>query len=405
MFSPIPDELAVMESGDEAAPDSVDRRSLQHTVIVGEQSNRIVRGIASMLAVSGVVVALGIATGRTDGRSEWTAGHDILLDNDRKDENISAIPKGCCSWAPHVECGKTLGKCIGGINECELCKGEWISLPQDICQQGHTLEHPLPKIWNYSGISQTFTSVKVLSYNLFWWHLYDKTHQGWRPGKLIKESAGSEPYDIMGFQECNYAPQPLSDAGLGDQYETYHTTVNTCIAVRKELWEVLAHGEHIVANDKGKQNYGQRVGMWVRIRHKKTNQTVFFVNHHGPLPLSSGGLWGGATTASKLLNLIRRNATKDDDAAILVGDFNSDAQSVTVRQIGCGLRRVISGNVFGGVDHIFSNLDASRVISSELLGKGGSDHDALSAVFKLKPTHEYVEERVLQQESRWVSWK
>merc|ERR1712217_258867 len=208
--------------------------------------------------------------------------------------------------------------------------------------------------------------------------------QGWKAGNLIKSTSHPEPYDLIGFQECNYIWKPLGYAGYGPKdYYGYHTDNNICLAVRKKTWEVLTHGEQIVANDKGQfNNYGPRKGLWDRIRHRKTNQTVFFVNHHGPLPLSSGGLWGGPTTARKLLNLIRRNGTKDD-AAILIGDFNSNAQSITVKQLGCNLRRIISGTVFSGVDHIFSNVGKSHVVSTKLLEKGGSDHNALQAVFKL----------------------
>ena len=42
------------------------------------------------------------------------------------------------------------------------------------------------------------------------------------------------------------------------------------------------------------------------------------------------------------------------------------------------MTHAISGTDFGGVDHIFSNCNA---VSTLNLGKGGSDHDALSATF------------------------
>mmetsp|Transcript_36743 Transcript_36743/g.49828 ORF Transcript_36743/g.49828 Transcript_36743/m.49828 type:complete len:122 (-) Transcript_36743:68-433(-) len=41
------------------------------------------------------------------------------------------------------------------------------------------------------------------------------------------------------------------------------------------------------------------------------------------------------------------------------------------------------GQVDGGVDFVFTNLAPSATISTALLGKGGSDHDAISAVLQL----------------------
>jgi len=147
---------------------------------------------------------------------------------------------------------------------------------------------------------------------------------------------------------------------------------------------VLKKGEKIVANDQQKkgQNFGQRTGAWVQLQHKKTNETVFFMNHHGPLPLSTGGQWGGPATAYNLLTLIKEEAKKDEPV-FFVGDFNSVATSDTVRQVGCGLNNVFSGTKFGGVDHIFSNLGKAHVVGTANLGQGGSDHDAISAMFEL----------------------
>jgi len=313
------------------------------------------------------------ASGEAGGASNSSAGADA--------------PPGCCSWDLE-KCGQVHGKCVGGVKQCELCKGQWIKLPQSLCEKGHSLEKPLPRIWNFTSHAQKPTTVKVMSYNLYWWYLFDKKHNDHTAGQLIKESAKDEPYDVIGFQECNEPYRVLWDAGLDSDYKAHHTYQNICIAWRKKAWEELSHGWAVVAQDaswapKG-QNYGQRHAMWVRLRHRETKQTLFFLNHHGPLPLSSGGDWGGPETARKLLNLVAHNAT-EGDAVVMVGDFNSKLHSLTVEQVGCRLHKVLSGTKFGGVDHIFANVDGSQVASSKLLGRGGSDHNALNAVLKLGP--------------------
>jgi len=310
-----------------------------------------------------------------------------------KSNNVTELkktPPGCCSW-DMVHCGKTKGKCKGGMKECEHCKGSWIFQPQTVCTQGHSVESPLPKIWPFAGLStKKQFKVKALSYNLFWWKLFDKMKgNGGSAGHLIKDTIGDTPYDFMGFQECNQPYQVLWDAGLDKEFGVKHTWSNMCIAYRKTTWELLDDGHEVVAQDASwggpGQNYGQRMAMWMRLRHKDTEQTVFFMNHHGPLPLSSGGDWGGPTTARKLLNVIKRNAT-DGDAVIFVGDFNSNLESMTIKQLNCRLLRVISGTApEPGLDHIFTNIDESQVIDKVVLGMGGSDHHAIMATFDFAP--------------------
>jgi len=313
-------------------------------------------------------------------------------------ESDEEAPKGCCAWGDHTHCAKPWENCqtgLGGsccsatvaadVKECERCRGEWIVLPQSTCDKGHSLEKPLPYVWNYSSSGEGRLRVRVLSYNLFWWHLFDKNNgEGGSAGKLLKRSAEKTPFDFMGFQECQQPYRVLFDAGMDKDFTAWHTNQNICMAYRKKVWELLKRGEQIVANDQPKpgQNFGQRTGMWARFRHRKTNETVLFVNHHGPLPLSTGGQWGGPSVAYNLLTLVQKHGRKGEPV-FMTGDFNSVKTSMTVRQLGCGLHRVFSGVKFGGIDHIFSNLDASRVDSTANLGQGGSDHDAISAVLSL----------------------
>jgi len=63
---------------------------------------------------------------------------------------------------------------------------------------------------------------------------------------------------------------------------------------------------------------------------------------------------------------------------ILVGDFNQPRSNPVITTLKKKMTHAISGTDFGGVDHIFSNCNA---VSTLNLGKGGSDHDALSATF------------------------
>ncbi|CAE8662736.1 unnamed protein product, partial [Polarella glacialis] len=141
-------------------------------------------------------------------------------------------------------------------------------------------------------------------------------------GQVIKDSAAALPYDFMGFQECEDPVAVLGPAGLLEEYAAFQGAHAICLAYRKAAWSLLERGEQDVADDLPTKYYGTRGTQWMRLAHKKTNRTVFFVNHHGPLSVNSGGLCGGEATANNLLHLMGTKA-QAGDVLILVGDFNA----------------------------------------------------------------------------------
>mmetsp|Transcript_2590 Transcript_2590/g.6073 ORF Transcript_2590/g.6073 Transcript_2590/m.6073 type:complete len:467 (-) Transcript_2590:165-1565(-) len=234
--------------------------------------------------------------------------------------------------------------------------------------------------------------VKVLSYNLFWWNLYGKHGgNGGQAGHLIA-SHNNPPFDFMGMQECEDPQRVLNDAGLAADYGfiiwgTASTGTHAIAMIyRKTAWTLLDHGRDDVAEDSaasgGKYYYGRRGAQWMRLKHMDTGKTVFFMNHHGPLPLHSGGQCGGYTTAHNLVRLIT-NRYKKGDTVIFTGDFNAGTTSQTVQELGHFLLDAYSGVAFGGVDNIFVNLPEDNIIARTNLGRGGSDHDALGVEMRI----------------------
>jgi len=241
----------------------------------------------------------------------------------------------------------------------------------------------LPPIWapNMDGPP---VDVKVLTYNLFWWNLFDKRGgAGGMAGKLIAGSS-SPPYDFMGFQECRDPNRVLSDGKLLAEFTPVAGAYGLAMAFRHTAWSLLASGMADVAEDmQGATYYGRRGAQWMRLLHRVSGRTALFLNHHGPLPIGSGGAWGPLITARKVLQVAMRNGQRGD-AIVLVGDFNAGGGSVTLREVQTHLNHVYSGRFGGGIDNIFSNV-RGNVISVQNLGTGGSDHDALSAVIQLGP--------------------
>jgi len=227
--------------------------------------------------------------------------------------------------------------------------------------------------WDLRKSCSGGTQVKVLSYNLFWWNLFgQRGGNGGSAGRLI---ARNGPFDIMAFQECDDVWRVLGDAGLSSSHEVSVANHATAIAYEKNIWQELASGSEDVAEDNRFQYYGRRGVGWVRLLHKTSGKVVFVVNHHGPLQVNTGGKCGMEATAYNMLKVIGQHA-QTSDASVLLGDLNADRNSATQST----LRNYLYQAAHDWVDAIFGSCQA---ISSQNLGNGGSDHNAIEAVFDI----------------------
>lgn len=237
-----------------------------------------------------------------------------------------------------------------------------------------------PELWTAAPPVQPMR-LKILSYNLYWWNLF--TIRGGRSaGELIKHAGEPEPFDLIGLQECEDVQRVFGPPGLMGTYTAFIDEHSICMAYRTAAWTLLARGQTDVADDMHTEHYGRRSAQWMRLQHRKTGTIVFFMNHHGPLSVNSGGACGGAATANNLLKTMAANGRKGD-TLVLVGDFNANAASRTIQSLWTRLLHVHAGVSFGGVDNIFSNVGRPNVESTVDLGSAGSDHRAISAVLSL----------------------
>lgn len=245
---------------------------------------------------------------------------------------------------------------------------------------------PLPVVPTYDT-SGFRVQIKILTYNLFWWNLMDVRHgMGGAPFQLIKQSGNPRQYDLLAFQECEDPNRVVLEAGLASEYIIFGglstKTTAICIAFHNKKWALLEQGVAFVGQDSKTQYFGRRAAQWIRLRHRDLGKTVFFMNHHGPLPVNSGGQCGGLTTARRLLALIQAHS-QPGDGVILAGDFNANERSQTIGLLSKRLRRAFWGPALGGIDNVFTNLGDQALLDSTNLGNGGSDHDALSVVLEM----------------------
>jgi len=219
--------------------------------------------------------------------------------------------------------------------------------------------------------------IKAITYNLFWWNLFGQRggNHG-SAGKLVKGAAGDEPFDLAGFQECDDPNWIMGDAGMSsDDYDYVRWGSNT-LAFNKNRFEVLESGDGKFAQDYGTYNY-KRGAQWARLQEKSTGNKLFVMNHHGPLPVSTGGVCGGEATAYGALNMIDQHS-EPGDAVLFMGDFNADGGSQTVKTLKGYMHHIMDD----WVDNFFSNCGGDVVKETKNLGKGGSDHNALMVVME-----------------------
>lgn len=223
--------------------------------------------------------------------------------------------------------------------------------------------------------------MKVLTFNLFWWNLFGvRGGNGASAGRLVRETGQIVPYDVLGFQECRDVHRVLQDAGLASHYTGVQVNdgdIALGLAFRTNRFDEVSRGANHVAEDDWNQYYGRRGVQWIRLKDKGTDRIMFVLNHHGPLPVNTGGICGGRATAFNLLRIIAENV-EDGDAIILIGDLNAGENSPTQSALQTYMHRVIQH----WVDAIFASCAGTAVKHSAVLGNGGSDHNAVYAIIE-----------------------
>lgn len=167
-------------------------------------------------------------------------------------------------------------------------------------------------------------------------------------------------HDVVGLQECPDISKVLIGQGLTKKYTAIRGPHRLTMVYAVADWEALDSGAADVAVDEAEQFQEARAAQWVRLRHRETGKAVFFMNHHGPLRVNSGGRAGGPATGAALVQLAFRNL-QPGDAIIVAGDFNAQPGSQTLRELERFVPRVSPGPEYAGLDHVFSALQLVAV--------------------------------------------
>lgn len=337
---------------------------------------------------------------QSTGAIRWSAFPDkcIDVDNGNLKDGTKIQIWSCASQAPYRS-NQLFTTCATGVSPKPATTPAPVPMPLPAPVPGSTIgwswqgtagsgwcqgQKPVPG-WELKSTCPATRDLQVraLTYNLFWWNLFgQRGGNGGSAGKNIAQAHSIEPFDVMGFQECEDVKRVLRDAGLSDEYDTMDGGHAISMAWRKSQWKLLASGAEDVNEDQRAQYYGRRAAEWARLQHLQTGKTLFFVNHHGPLPVNSGGACTGASTAYNILRIMGNNAVRGD-LILLTGDFNQAPGSETISTLEGYMNRAFTGSSFGGVDNFFSNCGGNAVVSTQNLGGAESDHDAITITFQI----------------------
>ncbi len=117
--------------------------------------------------------------------------------------------------------------------------------------------------------------------------------------------------DIYLFQECRDFNHFKNGLGFGSSMGTKQFGSEHAIAWNGNRFRKLDDGYHWVGRDQIVQGWDpNRFLSYVRLQHKATGKTFFVANHHGPLNIDTGGLFGPDSVASKINDTINRFKTK-----------------------------------------------------------------------------------------------
>ena len=134
--------------------------------------------------------------------------------------------------------------------------------------------------------------------------------------------------------------------------------------------------------DEGIGQYSPRGIVWCRLKENDSGNIIFFVNTHGPLDDESPNCYTD-DLGENYFNAIQDNIYPGD-LLIFTGDFNCLADSNTIQYlIGEGWENAVTGNSYGGVDHIIT--DNLSLIKEDIdLPGDPSDHQPIVGQFKVK---------------------
>lgn len=252
----------------------------------------------------------------------------------------------------------------------QVLTGQEPTKPNDDCRSFF-------KTFSNCEAQQISATVKVVSYNLYWWNAFGLKENGWKRDGILRNIKSDLRPDTIGFQECDSPELLKSRTGL--EVASKFAGAQG-IMVKSGKFRILSAGSRdLEATGK----WGTRYMTWARLEDPRTQQRFWHFNTHWCVHSNSSHVcdeetrYRGAKTMVKAIHEL-----VGAEPVIVTGDFNAEMDERGPQHF---LQSGFQLAVNEWVDSIFYSNDW-ELLSQGTGSSAGSDHHPVYAELRLKPS-------------------
>jgi len=223
--------------------------------------------------------------------------------------------------------------------------------------------------------SSSGPTIRVVSYNLFWWNAFDQN--AWKSDDIVKNIKDTLRADTLGLQECDRPDTIKTRTG----YEAVSPFKGAQgVVVKPGLFSVEQQGS---ADIGATGKWGPRYVTWAKLTHLSSGRSFFHFNSHWCVHSGKGHTCNSQvrhTGAKNMLKVIREQA--GTSAPVLItGDFNADINEPGPQEF---LQSGFELAKNSWVDAIFYSRDHWSLVDAAVGSAAQSDHRPIIADLQMR---------------------
>jgi len=222
--------------------------------------------------------------------------------------------------------------------------------------------------------SSASATIKVVSYNLYWWNAHDQNP--WKFDAIANNIKNTLKADTLGLQECD-DPNVIKSRTGYEKASPFKGAQG--VSVKPGLFRVGRIGSRDI---KATGKWGPRYVTWAELTHLPSGRTFFHFNTHWCVHSGNGHTCHAGTRytgAQNILEAIRQEA--GSLPVVITGDFNAGMGEDGPQHF---IRHGFTLAKSSWVDAIFFSSDHWNIKSTAKGDPANSDHSPVIAVLELK---------------------
>lgn len=255
--------------------------------------------------------------------------------------------------------------CASGVPEAES-EPEEESEPESESEPEAESE---PEVEPKAGSDSATPTIKVISYNLFWWNAFDQN--AWKSDHIVDNIKDTLQADSLGLQECD-EPETISSRTSYLPASPFKGAQG--VMVKPNLFQVVQSGSQDI---QAAGKWGARYVTWAELTHSPSGRTFWHFNTHWCVHNGNGRTCNSDTRnigAQNMLNVIREKA--GDAPVVITGDFNAAMTEAGPQQFTNNGFTLAKSN---WVDAVFYSTAHWQVLSTATGDYAHSDHKPIIA--------------------------